>query len=149
MKEKENQVLTVIKDCSVIYLLVVMITYHLILAQGGEYDGTRVITNFTLHYLIPILTTLNGILFENRQHYQLKSIVYWLIYPMLYTIGSMVRGLFDGFYPYFFLNPHGEIPDGVGNYLNVFIFNIVFLFVFVLLGLIWMGFNSLVSKWKG
>ncbi|GAA0323479.1 hypothetical protein GCM10008931_13740 [Oceanobacillus oncorhynchi subsp. oncorhynchi] len=40
----------------------------------------------------------------------------------------------DGFYPYFFLNPNGEIPAGVGSYSNVAGFIAAFLFVYIILG---------------
>ncbi|WP_379546282.1 hypothetical protein [Oceanobacillus sojae] len=49
------------KNTSVIYMFVVISTYHFLLASGGEYTGIRVITNFTLLYFIPIAVFINSI----------------------------------------------------------------------------------------
>src|SRR5690606_29563497 len=84
--------------------------------------------------LIPILVFINWLLFEVKKKYNYKYIFYWMFYPILYTVVSHIRGLIDGFYPYFFMNPHGEIPVGVGSYANVIVFMVAFLLVFILLG---------------
>jgi hypothetical protein len=132
-----------LKNCSLIYMCVVIFTYHFLLARGGEYDGIRVITNFTLHYLIPILVFINWTLFEIKKKYSLKFIIYWMFYPLLYTLVSLLRGLIDGFYPYFFLNPNEQIPVGVGSYSNVALFITAFLFVYIILGLLLISLNRI------
>ncbi len=132
-----------LKNCSVIYTFVVMLTYHFLLARGGEYDGIRIITNFTLHYLIPILVFINWTFFEIKKKYSIKFIFYWMFYPLLYTVVSLLRGLIDGFYPYFFLNPNGEIPVGVGSYSNVALFITAFLFFYIILGLLLISLNRI------
>lgn len=133
-KKNESTILEFLKNCSIIYMLVVILTYHFLLARGGEYEGVRIITNFTLHYFIPILVFINWIFFESKKKYSIKFIFYWMFYPLLYTVVSILRGLIDGFYPYFFLNPNGEIPVGVGSYVNVTLFIIAFLLVYMILG---------------
>lgn len=125
-------------------MFVVILTYHFLLASGGEYVGIRIITNFTLHYLIPILVFINWIVFEIKKKYSLKFIFYWMFYPLLYTAVSLLRGLFDGFYPYFFLNPNGEIPVGVGSYSNVALFITAFLFVYLTLGFLLISLNRII-----
>ena len=132
-----------LKNCSVIYMCVVFLTYHFLLASGGEYDGIRVITNFTLHYFIPILVFINWTFFEVKKKYSLKFIFYWMFYPILYTIVSCLRGLIDGFYPYFFLNPNGQIPVGVGSYSKVALFITAFLFVYIVLGFLLIYLNRI------
>lgn len=133
-RKKQTPVLDFFKNASVIYMIVCISTYHFLLASGGEYAGIRTITNMTLHYVIPIAVFINWILFEAKKKYSFKFIFYWTVYPVLYCMISSLRGLFDGFYPYFFLNPNGEIPAGVGSYSNVAGFIIAFLFVYIILG---------------
>src|SRR5690625_2708814 len=118
-KKKESRTLDLCKNAALIYMIVVLSTYHFILSGGGEYSGPRIITNFTLHYLIPMLVLLNWIIFEEKKRYSYKLIIFWLAFPILYGAISLIRGMFDGFYPYFFLNPNGHIPDGVGSYAAV------------------------------
>src|SRR5690625_6630521 len=101
--------LDISKNAALIYMIVVLTTYHFVLSSGGEYSGTRVITNFTLHYLIPILVLLNWILFEKKKWYSYKSIFHILYFPILYGVISLIRGIIDGFYPYFFFNPHDQL----------------------------------------
>ncbi|WP_121662184.1 Pr6Pr family membrane protein [Metabacillus litoralis] len=143
-KKNEIPFLDFLKNCSIIYMFVVIFTYHFLLASGGEYVGIRIITNFTLHYLIPILVFINWIVFEIKKKYSLKFIFYWMFYPLLYTAVSLLRGLFDGFYPYFFLNPNGEIPVGVGSYSNVALFITAFLFVYLILGFLLISLNRII-----
>jgi hypothetical protein len=133
-KKERNNILSFCKNAALIYMIVNSITYHLILSSGGTYIGLRIITNFILHYLIPAFVVFNWISLEKKEIYKYKMIIYWLIFPVFYCIFSLIRGSFDGFYPYFFLNPNGKIPVGVGSYENVVSFIIGFAFVFSVLG---------------
>ncbi|WP_445667720.1 Pr6Pr family membrane protein [Oceanobacillus sp. FSL W8-0428] len=67
-------------------------TYHFLLASGGQYAGIWVITNFTLHYFIPLAVVINWFLFESKKMCSYKCIFYWVVYPVLYCIISIVRG---------------------------------------------------------
>ncbi|WP_335424207.1 Pr6Pr family membrane protein [Bacillus sp. JJ1566] len=143
MRKKQIPMLDFLKNCSIIYMAVNILTYHFLLASGGEYDGIRIISNFTLHYLMPTLVFFNWLIFEIKKKYSYKFIFCWMIYPLFYTVVSLIRGLFDGFYPYFFLNPKGEIPVGVGSYTNVAMFIAAFLFVFINHGFVLVALNRL------
>lgn len=143
LKRKDTPFLDFLKNCSVIFMSVNILTYHFLLSSGGDYEGIRIITNFTLHYLIPILVFINWIFFETKKKYRFIYIFYWMFYPLLYTIVSLVRGWFDGFYPYFFLNPNGEIPFGVGSYLNVFLFMTAFSILILILGFLLIILNRI------
>lgn len=142
--KKKIRFLDFFKNASVIYMFVCISTYHFLLASGGEYAGIRVITNFTLHYFIPIAVFINWLLFETKKKYSYNYIFYWMIYPILYCVISSIRGMFDGFYPYFFLNPNGEIPLGVGSYSNVAGFILAFLFVYIVLGFLLIILNRVI-----
>ncbi|CAM5214296.1 hypothetical protein UACE39S_05494 [Ureibacillus acetophenoni] len=147
-RRDRNSILEYFKNCSIIYMSICILTYHFLLSSGGEYTGTRIITNFTLHYLIPILVFINWFVFEIKEKYSLNFIFYWMIYPFLYSVVSLVRGLIDGFYPYFFLNPNGEIPVGVGSYTNVALFIIAYLCVYFILGFLLITLNGVFLKIK-
>lgn len=147
-KKPPTPFLDFLKNCSLIYMFIVITTYHFLLASGGEYVGTRIITNFTLHYLLPIFVFVNWIAFETKRKYSFKHIFYWILFPLLYCVVSLLRGLVDGFYPYFFLNPSGEIPVGVGSYANVALFIIAYLCVYVILGLLLILLNKIFLYFK-
>ncbi|WP_194287336.1 Pr6Pr family membrane protein [Gracilibacillus oryzae] len=124
-------------------MAICFLTYHFLLSSGGEYAGVRVITNFTLHYLILVFVFINWIIFEVKKSYTCKFIFLWMIYPILYCVISCLRGLFDGYYPYFFFNPNGEIPAGVGSYTNVALFIAAFLIVYLILSSLLILLNRL------
>ncbi|GEN85967.1 hypothetical protein [Oceanobacillus sojae] len=56
------------------------------------------------------------------------------------------EGIFDGFYPYFFLNPNEEIPSGVGSYSNDAAFIAVFLFVYIMLSFLLIILNRILMS---
>ncbi|MBY7142413.1 Pr6Pr family membrane protein [Virgibacillus sp. NKC19-3] len=148
VKKKESSMLDLCKNAALIYMMVVLSTYHFVLAGGGEYSGTRIITNFTLHYLIPMFVLLNWLIFEKKKWYSYKSIVLWLAFPILYGALSLIRGMYDGFYPYFFLNPNGHIPNGVGSYTNVALVIVGLTFVYCILGFLLILTNRVILKFK-
>ncbi|MFD1708781.1 Pr6Pr family membrane protein [Siminovitchia sediminis] len=84
LKKKESRMLEFFKNAALIYMMVNFLTYHFILSSGGEYSGTRIITNFTLHYLIPLFVLLNWLFFVEKKWYSYSTIIYWLVYPILY-----------------------------------------------------------------
>jgi hypothetical protein len=65
-----------------------------------------------------------------------KEAVWWFTYPLLYVLATLVRGLFDGYYPYWFLTPYGRYLDGIGSFINVVLIAIV-------IGLIYFGLGTL------
>lgn len=148
LKKKESHMLDLNKNAALIYMMVVLLTYHFVLSSGGEYSGTRIITNFSLHYLTPMLVLLNWILFEEKKWYSYKSIVLWLTFPILYGAVSLIRGMYDGFYPYFFLNPNSYIPEGVGSYANVALIMVGFAFVYGMLGFLLILINRVILRFK-
>ncbi|MFC6116786.1 Pr6Pr family membrane protein [Sporosarcina thermotolerans] len=147
-KQHLTPLLDFFKNCSIIYMFIVITTYHFLLASGGEYVGTRIITNFTLHYLLPIFVFMNWIVFEVKKKFSYKHIFLWMLFPLLYCVVSLLRGLVDGFYPYFFLNPTGVIPEGVGSYANVAVFIIAYLCVYIILGIVLILLNRIFLHFK-
>ncbi|MDN4608169.1 Pr6Pr family membrane protein [Sporosarcina highlanderae] len=147
-RKHHTPLLDFLKNCSVIYMFIVITTYHFLLVSGGEYVGTRIITNFTLHYLLPLFVFTNWIAFEVKKKYSYTHIFYWMLFPLLYCVVSLLRGLVDGFYPYFFLNPTGVIPVGVGSYANVGLFIIAYLCVYIILGFFLILLNRIFLHFK-
>src|SRR5699024_2587682 len=148
VKKTESRTLDLCKNAALIYMMIVLSTYHFILSGGGEYSGTRIITNFTLHYLIPIFVLLNWVIFEEKKRYSYKLIAFWLSFPILYGVISLIRGMYDGFYPYFFLNPNGHIPNGVGSYANVALVIVGLTFVYCMLGFLLILINRVILRFK-
>jgi len=143
----ENKLLLHSKNAILIYMIMTGLTYYLILS-GGTYYGPRIITNIILHYLIPIMVIVNWIFFEEKKSYRYINIIYWLLFPIIYCALSLIRGAIDGFYPYFFLNPKGNIPDGVGSIGKVVIIIIGLIFLFAFFSLFLIVVSKLIIKYR-
>lgn len=58
----------------------------------------------TLHYAVPATFVLWWLTFAPKHGLTAADPARWLIFPLLYLIYALVRGAFDGWYPYFFID---------------------------------------------
>lgn len=87
-----------------VYISVVGIVYHAVLSQLHSPVGLAFWADHGLHSFSPLLTILYWAFFTSKRIVQYKTIPYWLIYPAVYFMYTVVRGSFSGFYPYPFLD---------------------------------------------
>ncbi|MBK0383950.1 Pr6Pr family membrane protein [Pedobacter sp. SD-b] len=87
-----------------VYILVVGLVYQVILRKTWTFTGLNKIVNELLHSLIPILVLLFWYLYEEKSIIKWKSILGWLLYPLVYLIFILIRGYFTNYYPYPFVN---------------------------------------------
>lgn len=66
LSKSKYSILDLLKNSALVYMIIVMSIYHFVLSRGGEYNGLRTVTNFMLHYLIPVLVIVNWALFEEK-----------------------------------------------------------------------------------
>jgi hypothetical protein len=57
-----------------------------------------------LHYVVPVLTVAWWLIFVSKDGLNIRDPFLWLVYPVGYLAYAMVRGRFDGWYPYFFID---------------------------------------------
>lgn len=118
-----------------VYIVVVSLVYNLTLRGLINLTGLNVLANELLHVFIPIIVLLFWVLFVNKAYLKYSNTFSWLIYPFLYMIFALVRGLFTTTYPYPFIN---AIELG---YKTITINCVILFFVFWLLSLffVWLG----------
>lgn len=87
-----------------IYIVVVGLVYNFILRFLWSPTGLQKIADELLHAILPILFVLFWIIFVPKRTLQWKTIVPWLLYPLVYLIIIIIRGLFSGYYPYPFVD---------------------------------------------
>ena len=87
-----------------LYILVVAVVYHVLLAHLLEPAGLALVADICLHTAIPILYILDWLVFAEKRPMLYREIPYWVIYPILYGAFTILRGLITDFYPYPFLN---------------------------------------------
>jgi hypothetical protein len=111
----EPQGVVVFKSGALLWILVTGVVFALLLSGLWQPQGAMAYVNLSLHYLTPIGMLLNWLLFEPKGRLKPAYLLAWMSYPLLYMLGSWVRGSLTGFYPYWFLNPTAPYPQGAGS----------------------------------
>ena len=100
------------------YILMVSVVYHMLIVPYWNPQGFTWVTATGLHAVMPALYIIDWLFFAEKRPIFYKHLPYWLIFPAVYGVTSIIRGLLTNVYPYPFLN----VADlGIGNVLfNMF-----------------------------
>lgn len=78
---------------------------HVTLLRGRlQLGGSDAIADLFLHYLAPLAILAFWLLFRPRGDLRPRDPFLWSIYPLAYGAYAIARGVFDGRYPYPFLD---------------------------------------------
>jgi hypothetical protein len=83
--------------------LMVMLTYHLLLARLWAPQGLAWWADQGLHTAVPLAYLAWWLAFA-RKDVTAADLPKWLVYPGAYAVYALIRGALTGFYPYPFLN---------------------------------------------
>lgn len=85
-------------------IMFVCIVYNLLLAARWDPQGWQKVADVIVHNAVPVLFLVFWTL---RPHGAQKwsDAVFAAAWPLAYAVYGLTRGLFDGFYPYFFMDP--------------------------------------------
>jgi hypothetical protein len=121
------------------YILIVSVVYHMLIVPYWNPQGFTWVTATGLNTVMPILYIIDWLFFAEKRPIFYKHLPYWLIFPAVYGVTSIIRGLLTNVYPYPFLN---VTELGIGNVL----FNMFGLVaVFAVVGPIFIGVAHLIS----
>ena len=87
-----------------LWIIIVGAVYHLLLAGDAPLHGLDWLENFLFHTAAPILLPIWWLLFAPKRALQWRDAGLWLLWPAIYLVYAVFRGIETGFYPYFFLN---------------------------------------------
>ena len=100
------------------YILMVSVVYHMLIVPYWNPQGFTWVTATGLNTVMPILYIIDWLFFAEKRPIFYKHLPYWLIFPAIYGVTSIIRGLLTNVYPYPFLNV-AEL--GIGDVLfNMF-----------------------------
>ena len=100
------------------YILMVSVVYHMLIVPYWNPQGFTWVTATGLNTVMPILYIIDWLFFAEKRPIFYKHLPYWLIFPAVYGVTSIIRGLLTNVYPYPFLNV-AEL--GIGDVLfNMF-----------------------------
>ncbi len=85
-------------------ILFVCVVYNLLLAARWEPQGWQKVADVIVHNVVPIIFALFWLA---RPHGSLNwtDASFAALWPLAYAVYGLTRGAFDGFYPYFFMDP--------------------------------------------
>lgn len=113
VESMEDESLIRMKAGVTVAILLTFLVYMILLAPIAKPEEFYHWKNYTLHYIVPISTTVDWLLFDRKGCYKRIDPVLWTVVPIFYAIFSLVKGgIFrvpipmqeHSPYPYFFLN---------------------------------------------
>jgi len=105
------------------------------LLSGVDVQLQLVWVDVVLHKIFPIVVVADLILDPPRTRLIVHDIVTLLIYPLAWTLLTVIRGAVDGWYPYPFLDP---VHGGYGQ-VAVTIVAVLIGFIVIAGAIIWVG----------
>jgi hypothetical protein len=113
------------------YITTMGLIYHLLLSGGRNLSGLNLVGDLGVHYVVPALTLVWWFCFADKDEVKFGHAAIWLAWPLLYTSAALLRGRFENWYPYFFLDvdKYGLAQIGLnvlGLGLGFFIMGLVF-----------------------
>jgi hypothetical protein len=128
--KKRSEGLSFVRGAGVLYMLVTGIVYTTLLQNNPEANPALGFDwrNFVLHQFGPLFIVTWWLLWPSPYKISAKKALYWLVFPVVWTIYTLVRAQFTDWYPYPFLN-----PDKAGGLLGVVAYMIGIGIGFVLL----------------
>ena len=100
-----------------VWIVLVGVVYHALLAATHHPEGWDVLVNISQHTVLPALVLLSWATIAPRQGLLPRHAVLWVAYPMGYAAYAIIRGVLDGKFPYFFLDPVKTGVPGVIGYV--------------------------------
>ena len=94
-------------------MIVVGVVYHLLLAdvandvRDGDY-AWPVLPNQIIHTFAPILVFLDYLLSVKAFKVRIRAALWVAVFPLIWLVLSVIRGISTNWWPYWFLNPNGE-----------------------------------------
>ncbi|AYZ63994.1 hypothetical protein EGY31_12810 [Burkholderia multivorans] len=101
------------RGAAVLYMLITAIVYELLLARPDALlHITPAYNNWVLHRIVPLVVLGDWLYVEPRSPIQWQSAVTWLGFPIVYLAYTLLRGAWENWYPYPFVDPrpHGYLP---------------------------------------
>jgi cytochrome bd-type quinol oxidase subunit 2 len=94
-------------------MIIVGVVYHALLGDSAVapedigYEWPR-IPNLVIHTWAPIAIAVDYLLSFRGAKPKLRKALWVVVYPLIWLFLSIIRGLADGWWPYWFINPGSE-----------------------------------------
>lgn len=119
-----------VRAAMAMYIVVVGVVYHFLLAPTWNPQGLALLGNSLLHYVMPAAFVLDWLLFAPKGRLKWSDPARWLIFPLIYGGWTLIHGALSGWWPYPFVDV-GAL--GLGRVLLNFVGLLAF---FLIVGLL-------------
>jgi len=104
----------VLRGAAVVYLVTTGVVYALLLSNA-DVQVTLPWVNTVLHRVMPIVVFLDWLIVPPSSTISMREASWWLAFPIVWTVYTMIRGAIVDWYPYPFLDPrlHGPVEIAV------------------------------------
>ncbi|MGH6838451.1 MAG: Pr6Pr family membrane protein [Methylocella sp.] len=93
-----------VQSALAVYIIVVGGVYAVLLRNLWHPHGLQILTNFVLHDAMPVLYPMYWLVLLPKGRLRWSAPAWWVVYPVLYFLYSMLRGATDGTYLYPFID---------------------------------------------
>lgn len=131
---KSGALKTFIRGGATLWISVTGLVYAAIIAPTAHFTGIAFLAVVIHHYIVPLAVILDWLIFEKKGDFKFTYPLYWICYPLIYCVVSLIRGAITGFYPYWFLNPTQSYPSGAGSVGMMIVLISGLLVFFIILG---------------
>ena len=144
--KSESKRLNIIRLIAVVSMIIVGVVYHALLGDSAldprdyGYDWPRV-PNAIIHTYAPILIVVDYLISLKGPRPKLRQALWVVIYPLAWLGLSIIRGLSDGWWPYWFINPGSE-----GGVVGMLTYIVIIAVAFIILGFIVLGLRLALAK---
>lgn len=109
---EDSKAWTAIRAHIASYAIITAVVYNVLLRDIPVAAGSPVFPqwpNEITHVWIPLYLVLEWILNPHRSKLTWKLTALGLLFPLAWLTGSLLRGYLTGWYPYYFMDPAGEL----------------------------------------
>jgi hypothetical protein len=124
----------IVRGTAVVCMAVVGIVFSVLL-RDEDLGSLLPWVNSVVHYVMPVAVVADWFFQPPATRLSMRHVGYWLIFPLLYLVYSIVRGALAGFYAYPFFDPASS-----GGYGGVALYCAAILLLFLLLS--WLAVAS-------
>jgi len=147
--KSETEKLNLLRLIAAVSMIIVGVVYHLLLGDSAVdprdvgYEWPQ-IPNLVIHTYAPILVVSDYLLSIKGPRPKWRKALWVVVYPLAWLGFSLVRGLADGWWPYWFINPGSE-----GGVIGMLTYILVIALAFISLGFIVLGLRLAITKILG
>lgn len=106
LNKKATPLFAMIRGAATLYMTITGIVFALLLSGlEQQLQVTLPWVNIVLHYIGPAIMLADWLVFPPSFKFTFQQTVYWLAFPVLYLLYSLIRGAIVLWYPYPFLDP--------------------------------------------